>query len=257
MSVTVILGLRRSGTTIFWNYFRQDARFTCFDEPFSEQLMRLPQEHRKGVFSEYRALVERAPSRLLELLCAGPQGRGTGRLLHPAATRVPAVPCWSGRGRCPRPHALPLEGTPARELLPDARFLHLIRSERAFASSHLLPSRTDPRGRLRHLMLQRSFWTRSDRYDFWGMETLCGTGPGSKLSLLLDDAGFDVPAFYALPAVGRLIVLHRYLTCSAEAALASTGRSASVTFEDFAREPSRTVDRACSLVGARPPPPVR
>ena len=60
MSITVILGLRRSGTTIFWKWFRQDPRFTCFDEPFSEQLMGLPKEHKKAVLTEYRALIERS-----------------------------------------------------------------------------------------------------------------------------------------------------------------------------------------------------
>ena len=31
----ILLGLRRSGTTIIYRIFSQDSRFTCFDEPFS------------------------------------------------------------------------------------------------------------------------------------------------------------------------------------------------------------------------------
>ena len=61
MSVTVIVGLRRSGTTIFWEWFRQDPRFTCFDEPFSEQLLKLPSQHAKGVFTEYQQVLTRSP----------------------------------------------------------------------------------------------------------------------------------------------------------------------------------------------------
>ena len=38
----IILGLRRSGTTIFWEIFRQDPRLVCYDEPFNELLLTLP-----------------------------------------------------------------------------------------------------------------------------------------------------------------------------------------------------------------------
>lgn len=34
----IIVGLRRSGTTIVWETFRQDKRFLCFDEPYNFQV---------------------------------------------------------------------------------------------------------------------------------------------------------------------------------------------------------------------------
>ena len=104
-------------------------------------------------------------------------------------------------------------------------------------------------------MLERSFWSRSDRFDFWGMEALCGTAVGSKLSLLLDRAGYDVAAFYRLPAAGRLIVLHRFLTAAADSSLAEVGGSTRVSFESFALNPHDTVERACAEVGALVPAP--
>ena len=141
------------------------------------------------------------------------------------------------------------------ELLPGAHFLHLTRSERAFASSHLLPTRKDLRGRAQRILLERDFFTRRVNYDFWGMESLCGTARGSKISLLLERGGYDVDGFYQLPAVGRLIVLHRFMTAEAGRALRETGRSATVRFEDYVDDPRATVARACHEAGAPAPEP--
>ena len=39
-----ILGLRRSGTTIFWKMFRQDPRLLAVNEPFNPALSEMPVE---------------------------------------------------------------------------------------------------------------------------------------------------------------------------------------------------------------------
>ena len=62
MSRVLIVGLRRSGTTAFWQWFRADAAWRCFDEPFSEQLLRLPEDHEKAVWSEFIQLHRRDPA---------------------------------------------------------------------------------------------------------------------------------------------------------------------------------------------------
>ena len=72
-----------------------------------------------------------------------------------------------------------------------------------------------------------------------------------KFSLLLNGAGYDADAFYELPAVGRLIVLHRYFTHSAASALDLTGNWASVAFEDFATSPCAH-GQSRVLVGGHP-----
>lgn len=253
MSVTIILGLRRSGTTIFWEWFRQDARFTCFDEPHSEQLMLLPREHPKGVFAEYRRLLLLSPEEFWAAYAPIHRAEELDSFFTPRQRGY--LQYLAGQGNdvvfdLTRCH---LKVRELAELLPDARFLHLVRDERAFASSHLLPSRTDLWGRVQRAVLERSFWSRTGRFDFWGMESLCGTAPGSKLSLLLAAAGYDVAAFYRLSAVGRLVVLHRYLTAAADRALAEVGRSATVSFEEFTCSPEDTVSGACGAVAAPVP----
>ena len=255
MSVTIILGLRRSGTTIFWEWFRQDPRFVCFDEPHSEQLMRLPSEHAKGVFTEYRRIVRSSPADFWRAYAPIHRAEELDPFFAPRQRDY--LQYLAGQGddvvfdltRC---H---LKVRELAELFPDASFLHLTRGERAFASSHLLPSRSDLRGRIQRKALERSFWSRTGRFDFWGMETLCGTGAGSKLSWLLDEADYDVPAFYRLPAVGRLIVLHRFLTSSANRALASVRRAATVSFDEFTHDPESTVASACAAVDTLAPVP--
>ena len=255
MSTTFILGLRRSGTTVFWEWFRQDPRNLCFDEPFSEQLMRLPAGHPKGTFTEYQRLIKTdsaqfwhryAPihraDELRTTLTQEQQDFLTWLTSQSEHTVVDLSRCH-------------LKAEQLYDIDPDARVIHLHRSSRAFASSHLLPSRSGFRGRALRVALERTFWTRSDRYDFWGLQSIIGTDPGSRFGHLLAEAGHDSDAIYQLPAVGRLLAFSRFMAerLAADGLQFFGSRYQPISFEDFARAPRSTVDDLCMRVGIDAP----
>lgn len=255
MSLTIIVGMRRSGTTVFWKWFRHDRRLTCFDEPFSEQLMTLPREHPKEVFAEYRSLLDRSPQAFWAAYAPVHRAEELDAGLTSAQRSYLSFLADQGDHVVLDVTRCHLKVAALAEIFPEARFVHLVRDHHAFASSHLVPSRSDLIGRARAAHLRRTFWSRPGGFDSWGMETLCGTGPGSKLSLLLGDSGYDVHGFYTLPAVGRLLVLHHFMTAAAESALAATGRSTVVQFEHFTESPEKVVRDACTSLGVMPPSP--
>ena len=58
MPVIIISGLRRSGSSVFWETFRKDPRLCCYDEPFNPNLKELPDQNSKGtrdVIALYKA----------------------------------------------------------------------------------------------------------------------------------------------------------------------------------------------------------
>ena len=50
----IIQGLRRSGTTIFWQTLRQDRRLLCYDEPFNQYVHSVPD---KGILKHHEEFV--------------------------------------------------------------------------------------------------------------------------------------------------------------------------------------------------------
>jgi len=207
MPALMILGLRRSGTTAFWKQFRRDRNLKCFDEPFSEQLIRLPSEHPKMVWSEYRDIFDLDPSLFWRYYAPIHRVEELRSDFHPRqATYINWLAQQSKNTvfdltRC----HLKLEAL--SELLPDARVIHLKRSRSAFTSSHLIPSRSGRFGKLRSLGYTRSFWDRKSGFDSWGMESLAGTSPASAFGLGIGRLGGDAEAFYRAPACVRLGVM--------------------------------------------------
>ena len=129
--------------------------------------------------------------------------------------------------------------------------VHLHRSRRGFVTSHLLPNRTDPVGRVRKQIRKRNFFTRSGDYDGWGMQMLVGRAAGSPLSILLDEAGYQSSLLYDLPAAGRLMVLWDFFCREAEAVGQQQfpGRFASVRFEEFTEAPAAVANKMSDALG--------
>jgi hypothetical protein len=99
------------------------------------------------------------------------------------------------------------------------------------------------------------FFTRSGRYNRWGLEELIGRHPDSLFGLRLREVGLDPVAVYALPAVGRLLALWRvaHEAVEREGPRLFGDRFVSVAFEEFCREPQRTVGRIYAAAGSQAP----
>ena len=185
-----IVGLKRSGTTIFWKTFRQDKRFMCFDEPFHPQLfLHVTQgaDNHKSTMTEYLGKREII---LNHWSCIQPYQEIVGKFIPHQLTYLKKL-LASGDNVCMdfvRCHSKIGE---LRKLDPDALIIHLLRDPRAFVTSHLKPY-----GKWVSNELPEKFFEYGGWFDYWQYQTLCnlmGFREAAHLALLrLWKAFFDV-----------------------------------------------------------------
>jgi hypothetical protein len=252
-----ILGLRRSGTTIFWETFRQDPRLVCFNEPWNPMLRELPAElpnlsrrelievFRKDPGAFWRQFAPIGRSEELQDDFSDRQAAYLRYLIDPfAATCIDETRCHFRLGALAK-------------LVPDATLVHLFRAPAAFATSHLVATGSGGRraGRLALARDRVGFFTRGDRYNHWGMEELIGREPDSMFGLRLREIGVDPARVQALPAVGRLLAFWRlaYETIERDGPRHFGARFVRVSFERFCRSPREVVEEVYAAAGARAP----
>jgi hypothetical protein len=215
-----IVGARRSGTTILWETFRQDSRFTCFDEPFAPHLRRhvhLREDNHKGTFAEYIARPE-----LVSALWSTiqPYEELLPGLLGHQHSYVQALTSVNGRVCIDfvRAHARIAD---LRRADPTALIVHLVRDPRSVVTSHLKPYDrwTSPR-------LPADFFDYEGWYDYWQYQTLAGA------------------LGYRGRAIVGLLLVWRALTATAE----SENPDVTLRYEDFARDPEETMRELYALI---------
>jgi Sulfotransferase family len=252
----VIVGLRRSGTTIFWQTFRQDPRLLCFNEPFNPALRDVPieipnrsraefiQVFRKGSAEFWRLF---APISVIEELQEGFSDRQEAYLRRLAEMG----PLCIDTTRCHFKIAA------LGRVLPGAVLVHLYRHPAAFATSHLIPTGSGGRkaGWLVRAYGQSGFWTRRERFNNWGMEELVGRHPESMFAHRLREIGLDPAAIYELPAAGRLLAVWRlfYETVERDGPRIFGSRFLSVPLEEFCARPARVIGRIYASLGLATP----
>jgi hypothetical protein len=253
-----ILGLRRSGTTIFWESFRSDPRLRCFNEPWNPVLRELPVEIPNRSRREFIELFRQdprafwrhfAPIELIEELQEDLSDRQVAYLRY---LIDPFDAICIDETRCHfRLGAL-------REAVPDATIVHLFRAPAAFATSHLIPTGSGGfrAGRLVRARGRMSFFSRDGRFNNWGMEELIGRHPESLFGLRLHEIGLDPAAVQALPAAGRLLAFWRlaFETVERDGPRLFGDRFLSVSFEGFCRTPREVVERVYAAAGMHAPP---
>jgi hypothetical protein len=247
-----IVGLRRSGTTIFWRTIRQDERFTCYDEPFSGQLRDLPNEHHKRIWGEYIRLIDVDRESFWEHYVDIP----------------PAEELDSGFTSTQRTYLEWLLETHSNvaidftrcnfklealnRLAPGAVVVHLHRPAASFATSHILGGRrSDVRGRLRYNALKSTFWSRKSGYDRWNIETIIGHDPNSVFGERLNAASLPAAEIYQMPAVAKLLaywrINHEQVETVGRKLLGD--RFVSVRFDDFCARPIDELQRVYDAIG--------
>ena len=251
----IIVGLRRSGTTIFWQTVRQDARLLCFDEPFNPHLrvlpetigLKHPEEFVRLVRGDAREFWGRyRPIRFSEELRDGLEPAQADYLRWLGAQGEDVVIDVT---RC---H---FKLASLRELAPEATLVHLYRPPASHASSHLLPSAPGLRGRVKRSLNRYRFWTRTHGYNGWSFESIIGQSPGSAFGRRLQQAGFDAAEVYSWPALGRLLAYWRvaYQQVEREGRALFGDRFVSQSFDGFCREPRASMQRIYATMGLEMP----
>lgn len=253
-----IVGLRRSGTTVFWRMFRGDDRLLCLDEPFNPLLSDLPDPHEKGTRAEFIDIYESQPDVFRRKFSPiEPKEEietgltdGQAEYLTWLLGQNRHVVC--GFTRC----AFKIEDL--HRIDPSAVLVHLHRRPECVATSHLLPSGSGTwRRPLANIARRLSFWWRPGWYDNWNFETIIGQSADSRFGEILRSMGVNADRIYELPAVGRVMaywaVIYDLVERSAEQNF--TGQFASKKYEDFCLSPDDGVSDIYRLAGLSAPKP--
>lgn len=256
MTMLAIVGLRRSGSTIFWETLRQDPRLRCYDEPFHPKLLEtLPGDNNKQTWQEFASLPRR--SLAMHFSPITPDLELTARL-SPAQLRYLA---WLSESHSHVVFDTVRATFKARDLfanIPSLKVVHLYRAPNAWVSSHLLPTpnTTSRRGRLANAARRVTFWTRRQWFDNYHYETICrevARAPQAWTTL-----GLEAVANLSgsrTPAVVKLMTLWRLSFTAVESAAAeiSSGDFLSVPFERFCDHPQETLESIYGLLGISVP----
>lgn len=247
-----IVALRRSGTTAMWRLLRQDDRFICFDEPFSRLHSQLPEDNKKRTRSELIELYNRDPDHFRQTFAPIHRGEETARGLSQEQRAyleflVSGGPAVFDTTRC-------MAKIPdLKEMLPEAVMVHLFRHPAAFVSSHMLPSdRKDLLG-LRSRYNHWSFFSRTGRFNGWGMEELTRTPHADQTAALFAEVGVRLaPPSQTVPAFQRLLAiwLGAYRLAETEGVAEFGDRFLSVSFEDFCARPAAHLGALHDMAGA-------
>jgi len=255
----IIVGLRRSGTTIFWESLRQDGRLRCYDEPFNPLLQSLTGELLELIKhpEEFQDLLRNDPldfwERFAPIDVSGELHDRLSNLQrdylnHLGQTGEHVI---LDTTRC----SFKLRAL--KEQAPDAVLVHLYRPAAANATSHLLPTSTHTaRTKLRRFINSRDFWTRHDRFDYWFFETLVGNSPRSLFAQRLREIGLVPEQVYSLPAVGKLLAFWRvnYERVEQDGPRYFGARFVSQSFDAFTRDPAAAFRRIYDAMGLELPP---
>jgi hypothetical protein len=170
-----ILGVRRSGTTIFWETLRQDKRYVCFDEPFNPHLFELPKQNKKKTRDEFIDLYNQSPDDFKEMFSPiYTHEEHVDELSSNQEKYLKWLICKSGPviidfTRC----NFKIESL--YKIDPDAMIIHLVRDWREVTISHIL-TRTSKKDKLvvkiKMKMKEKCFWRLKSRCDGYGLQTI-------------------------------------------------------------------------------------
>lgn len=251
----LISGLRRSGTTVFWETFRQDSRLLCFDEPFHPCLWSDPGSNHKGTWTELLDVRSRSGMKLPLQAAIAP----LDELSTDATTEQQEYLCnlFAQHSRvivdCVRTWSKlqVLSDTPNPPLI-----IHLVRHPTTWVTAHLLPSSRNPGYRMRMANIYRrlSFFHRYGFYNNWQYQDIIDASLRSKphqTSTLWDEIDKSAAEIAAQPAYRKLLALWWAAVRRTESQLASLPpeRHVTVTMEEFQTTPNSVFESLYQKAG--------
>ncbi|MGV3486705.1 MAG: hypothetical protein ACO1RT_19965 [Planctomycetaceae bacterium] len=165
------LGLRRSGTTAFWEIFNRMENFVAYDEPFNTMLRDLPKVHFKGTWGPFVDLYQQDLESFRRNYCPIEKDQElrpsvtAGQLQYLSFLNRSSQHVFIDSTRL----LLKTAGLPDAE---ETLIIHLFRSPIGFVSSHMLPSYGGMRSKFNRQLNQLFFWSRSRGFDTWSIERI-------------------------------------------------------------------------------------
>ena len=261
--VAWILGLHHSGTTIFWQAFRKDKRFLCFDEPLTIDLGNwFPRNNDKGTFDEYCHLFRDDPKRFWGLYeSISPVQELDSFFTNQQREYLSALLACNSHVVVDETQ-LHLHLPALSNLTPNSYVVHLYRRASGFATSHLRSNwswskkwhRSFVR-LLRHEYNKKVFWSRNDFFPGSFRGAVIGKHPQSKFGLMLADAGYDVERIMTAPSLVRLLAYwhYHYHYLEREGPKLFGERFRTLRYEDFALHPDERMAELYQWLGMSAP----
>lgn len=250
-----ILGLRRSGTTVFWETLRQDSRFTCYDEPFNPHLEEMPEQNVKKTRDEFIQLYNRSSEVFWQMYAPITFSEETRPELTPKQRDYIKWILEQNDLNVIDFTRCNFKLQALYDLDPNAFFIQLVRDPAGFVSSHLGCQYRDPGAwhALKNCARLKYFWRFKSHFDGYGMERivnkLCvGAGPVER--------EFQLRFAGCMPetSVEKLLSLWKFSmdTIDHEASLL-TKKYVKVYTPDFLNRPSEVLSRLYSHAGLEMP----
>ncbi len=257
----IIVSLRRSGSTIFWRAFRQDNRFTCYDEPFVNLLIHLPKLNRKKTTHEYIKLLKKKPSvfwKVYEPIDLSEEvsecmSNGQKRYLQFLLNSSENTVC--GLTRCN------FKIKELRNVCPKAYIIHLYRSPQAFVTSHILHNRPELGKikssliKVKNFIYKNKFWSIKKDYNGWGYEAIIGSSDDGLFSTYLKENNIFIKDFNNVPAYGKLMYFWKicFEKVEKEGRFHFGKKFMSLPFEKFCENPEYYMEKIYNNIGLEMP----
>lgn len=243
----LISGLRRSGTTVFWESFRQDQNNCCIDEPFHPELWSGLRQNNKDTWTE-----------LGEVWGLGNEPPVAGALpIHPYNELDPprSVQQYQylnqfyssdRRGVVDSVRIWPRLGEFVSHL--DSVFvIHLVRHPKTWVTAHLLPSNSNPswRRKLTNVYRRNSFFRRGGLYNNWHYQDIIEHSFHSTSGQELWRAiNLDPSELSSAPAFIKLLAFWWAATVRSEIEIAQlcADRHMILSMDEFIANPQETIE---------------
>lgn len=246
MAVIYILGLRRSGTTVFWNAFKRVSSATCFDEPFNPLHIQLPQPHVKKTNLELVDLLQQDAPSFWKAFAPISSIQELNKEFEPAQATYLRFLINQNEHTVIDSTRCQFKIAALKNLLPDdSLVIHLHRSPAGFAGSHLIPN--FPNTKWRNLLAIRTarkmFWNMDAPYNSWQMEEIIGRFDNSPFAVLHGFEEFFGIQISALSSIEKLLAYWRYAFETVE----RDGRDVfgdhfvSVSYDSFCANPKKII----------------
>lgn len=241
----IISGLRRSGTTIFWEVLRSHSGVTGIDEPFHPKLVEGDRSNKKGTWDDLAKILKPfgpldpvciEPLEELESVLSGPHKAYFADVLDAHDTTVvDVVRCWN--------HASELT-----QCSDNAVFIHMIRGVRGWVQAHLLP--TGPRRfrkRVADTYRKATFFRRRGYYNNYHYQTIIDASLQQR-DEMWRFSNMSVDALIQAPAFVKLMAFWWCANATTFLALKEGGHPSKLVFlEDFSHHPKQVLNGIADL----------
>lgn len=230
----ITIGLRRSGTTIFWDTFRQDKSLKSFNEPFHTHLHHMTFERNHPAYTEYIELFEKGELQDFPPIFPKEEINPKHTTAQLDAFKKLLLPYKKYNVDLVRNI---FKADEIAKVYPDTLILLIFRNPVAWVSSHLLPTGKKTLSfKINKILRESTFWTNKKNYDFYSYETIIDQEDLKLIRNYLQRKKIDAKA-EDLYAYEKMLILWQTAFESAVSAANENKNVRLVHFEDFLDSP--------------------